>query len=481
MKRTPTILECIDDRHLLGATITDPAAWRTWRTVLAAAFGLPMDVDALALYRQCTGRTEAPMTAVQFLWLIVGRRGGKSSAMAILAVYLAVFRDWRPYLRRGERAVVLLVAQDRVQAQIIHRYIAGILEAPLLSGKVLRHTAGEIELRGGVAIEVVTRDFRSVRGRSVCVAILDELAMWRSEDSANPDVEVFNSIRASMATFGKAGMVIAGSSPYSRRGVLWDAWRNWHGSENANNLVWQAPTRTMNPSVPQEFIDAEYARDEANARAEYGAEFRSDLETFLPYELIDAAVDKGRLELPYVPGRQYSAFVDPSGGGPDDYCIAIGHREGERFVIDVVRAASRPTHPHNATVQFAHLCKQYRVDRVTGDAYAGEWVQGAWKAQGVGYDVSDMSASELYLEALPLFTRRIISIPDHPKLISQLRDLERVTGNSGRDSVRHPRNQHDDFCNVVCGVSRLVQKPRLTCVTTSVVCMPGSFSGVAFR
>jgi hypothetical protein len=71
-------------------------------------------------------------------------------------------------------------------------------------------------------------------------------------------------------------------------------------------LVWQAATKTMTPGVPQEFIDAEYERDEANARAEYGAEFRSDLETFLPWELINAAVDKGRLELPYVPGRQYS-------------------------------------------------------------------------------------------------------------------------------------------------------------------------------
>ena len=36
--------------------------------------------------------------------------------------------------------------------------------------KVFNITASEIELKGGVVIEVVTRDFRSVRGRSVCVA-----------------------------------------------------------------------------------------------------------------------------------------------------------------------------------------------------------------------------------------------------------------------------------------------------------------------
>jgi hypothetical protein len=80
MNRVPSILEAVDDRHLLGATIEDPAAWRPWRAVLAAAFGLPMDADALALYRECTGREEPPALPIQFLWLVCGRRAGKSCA-----------------------------------------------------------------------------------------------------------------------------------------------------------------------------------------------------------------------------------------------------------------------------------------------------------------------------------------------------------------------------------------------------------------
>jgi hypothetical protein len=162
MTKIPTILEAVDDRNLLGAGIADQVAWRSWRAVVAAAFGLPLDQDGLALYRECTARSDAPITPCQFLWLIVGRRGGKSSAMAILACYLAIFRDGRPYLRRGKRAVVLLVAQDRTQAQILHRYTQGVLAAPLLSGKVWNITADTIELNGQVVIEVVTRNYRSV-------------------------------------------------------------------------------------------------------------------------------------------------------------------------------------------------------------------------------------------------------------------------------------------------------------------------------
>src|ERR1700682_3174783 len=108
---------------------------------------------------------------------------------------------------------------------------------------------------------MVTRIYRSVRGRSVCVAVLDELAFWRDHDSANPDSEVLNAVRASMATFSSDAMVIAGSSPYARRGALWDAFRRWFGKDDARNLVWRAPTRVMNPTVSQEFIDNEFARD----------------------------------------------------------------------------------------------------------------------------------------------------------------------------------------------------------------------------
>jgi hypothetical protein len=205
-------------------------------------------------FRQCTGRRVPPGAPAAYLWLVIGRRGGKSFAMSLIAVFLAAFRDWQPKLSPGERAIVLLVAADREQARILHRYCQGILTPPILQSLVLNVTAGEIELKGGVTIEVVTRSYRTVRGRSVCVAVLDELAFWRDDDSANPDSEVLNAVRASIATFGSDAMVIAGSSPYARRGVLWDAFRRWFGKDDARNLVWRAPTRVMNPTVPQEFV-----------------------------------------------------------------------------------------------------------------------------------------------------------------------------------------------------------------------------------
>jgi hypothetical protein len=163
------ILAAIDDRNLLGASIRDAESWKPWRALLAAAFGLPLSSDELALYRRCTGRRVPPGAPAAYLWLVIGRRGGKSFAMALTACYLAAFRDWPAKLSPGERAVILLVAGDREQAKILHRYIAGILATPLLASLVENVTADSIDLQGGVTVEVVTRSLprhsRAQRGR----------------------------------------------------------------------------------------------------------------------------------------------------------------------------------------------------------------------------------------------------------------------------------------------------------------------------
>ena len=100
----------------------------------------------------------------------------------------------------------------------------------------------------------------------------------------------------------------------------------------------QADTRSMNPLVPEDVIARAYQDDDAVASAEYGAEFRRDLEAFISREAVEAAVVPGRRELPPIPGVNYKSFCDPSGGsGGDSFTVAVAHREGDRRVLDAVR------------------------------------------------------------------------------------------------------------------------------------------------
>jgi hypothetical protein len=119
----------------------------------------------------------------------------------------------------------------------------------------------------------------------------------------------------------------------------------------------------MNPSVPPSFIDEAYETDAASAAAEYGAQFRSDIEAFVPRDAVEACVMEGRFELQPVANIKYVAFADPSGDSSGSMTIA--HREGENAVLDAVREVKPPFSPEAVVGDFATLLKTYRIGTVT--------------------------------------------------------------------------------------------------------------------
>ncbi len=65
---------------------------------------------------------------------------------------------------------------------------------------------------------------------------------------------------------------------------------------------------------------------------------------------------------------------------------------------------------------------------------------------------STLSKSEIYLDALPLFTSGAIELLDLPQLRTQLLLLERRVHAGGRGaSVDHPRGARDDLANSCAG------------------------------
>jgi phage terminase large subunit-like protein len=143
----------------------------------------------------------------------------------------AAFFDPRGKLRGGERAVVMCLAVDRDQSRIVLNYIRSYFaDVPYLAQMVRRETRDGVELDNGVDIVVATNSYRSVRGRSVICAIFDEVAVWRSENSAAPDVETYHAVMPGLATLPGA-MLIGISSPYKKSGLLYDKWREHYGRE----------------------------------------------------------------------------------------------------------------------------------------------------------------------------------------------------------------------------------------------------------
>src|SRR6476659_9169850 len=267
------ILQALDDPKVFAPHLRGNS-WGAWRVFLQALFALPMDEQQLAIYNKYTGRSTAPTSPLHEAWLVVGRRGGKSFVLALIAVYLACFIDWRKFLGPGEMGTIMIIAKDRPQARVIKRFITGLLhETPMLKRVIEEETRERVQLRNRVIIEIHTASFRSTRGYTIIAALLDEISIWPTDEtSAEPDIEVINAIKPGMATIPDA-ILLCASSPHARKGALWEAHRKHFAKDGDPVLVWQADTRAMNQTVPQAYIDQHVTDDPARAAAEYLAQF----------------------------------------------------------------------------------------------------------------------------------------------------------------------------------------------------------------
>jgi hypothetical protein len=456
------ILDALANPDLLGRSfkrkLLRADTWHNWRAFLCALFGLPFeDAAALKVYQQCTGRVDPPTKPFREAFIVAGRRSGKSFVIAATACFVAAFLSFAEFLSPGEVPAVVVIASDKQQAQILLKYIrAFFASSKVLKSMLVSDLKEVLTLSNGVEVSVQTGDFRSIRGRTIVCALLDELAFFASDGSAASDVELLNALRPSQATI-PTSLLLGISSPYGRRGVLYNEHREHFGKNSAPTLIWQAASEVMNPTISKATIQSAYLRDPISAACEWGGLFRNDLESFISREAVEACVVGARFELPYVKGRNYRPFCDPSGGRGDSFTLAIAHAEGNITVLDFLGERPAPFDPEQSVAVFAEILKRYHCTTVTGDAYSGEWCASSFARHGIEYVHSDKNRSELYLNFLPQIMSRQTQLLDDARLVSQLCSLERKTGRNA-DIVDHPAgpNYHDDVANVAAGALGLV-------------------------
>ena len=458
----------------------DLSSWTAWRSFVAALYGLPFENEEESLlYQLGTLRETVPEGGFSEAYCVCGRRGGKSRITSLIAAHEALFGNWKEKVAPGERAWVFVIATDKDQSKIILSYTEAFLrlfDDPKATHKKDRsliesQTQDEIHLTNGVSIAVKACTFRASRGYSTCLVIMDELAFWRDEFSANPAQEVVTSILPGLIPGAR---LIGISTPYGKMGYLWQTFREHYGKEDSDILVWKADTLTMNPLYDQALIKKLSARDPALA-AEYAAEFREDISAFLPLELIELSAVRQQA-LPE-PGRSYTAFCDPSGGRVDSMTLAIVHLENEKIILDRFVERTPPFDPTEVVKEFSDLLKAYGIHSATADRYGGVWPSDAFQKQGLRLDTSELSASELYLNFAALLSSGRVELVDDEKLKLQFQCLERRTGRSGKDSVDHPPGLHDDLANAVAGAVVCASHDRAWTLEEQAARLPQSQSG----
>lgn len=453
------IIQAFEDLKIFGSLIKDQETWINWKVCLKAIFGLSMDREELRRYRKFTGRKRPSGNPFKEVFLIIGRRGGKSFISALIAVFLAVFKDWRARLGPGEKGYIMAIASDRKQAGVVFSYIKEILRLPIFKNMVINETKEEIELSNNVIISVITCSYRTLRGYTILAAICDELAFWRDDYSANPAQEVLRALRPSLGNV-EDSLLLGISTGYSRSGPLWEAYRDKYGQEDKDILVVKAGTLDMNPTYNKKTIDKALKEDFSAAQAEYGIGlgFREDLESYLSEEALEAVIVPGRFELPKIEKASYFAFVDPSGGRGDAMTLSICHKEDSGKIIqDCIRIKRSPFNPQECVREFAEAIKGSGLSSCEGDRYSGEWCSSSFEKEGITYKNSELSKSDIYLEFLPLVMQGQVELLDHKRQTVELRQLERRTGR-GKDVIDHPRGLHDDISNSCAGACVMANK-----------------------
>ena len=248
----------------------------------------------------------------------------------------------------------------------------------------MRQAGGIIEFRNEAMLEVATNDARLIRGRSAIAVLGSEASHWKTDEAAaSNDEEVVGAATPSMAMCPDGGLLMLGSSVYRKRGYMYRKFLQLHGNDDAEDIVWFAPSSVMNPSLPASAIDKALEEDAAKARAEFLNIWREDLSDFIPADVLDACTDWGVSERPPLPNGaiKYIAWADAAGGtGKEFFALAIAHKETKDriVVLDLVRER-KPRFIASAVVaEFAAILRQYKVTEVWGDAFAGGFHADAW-------------------------------------------------------------------------------------------------------
>ena len=417
--------------------------WAAWIVVMKCLYGLPLDSEEeLKLFRQCTGRYHynPPKGGYPELVIIVGVQSGKSSIAGVLLASAA--------LTGKDGRYAIGVCQDlRASMRVLLRYARMPFKLiDVFKAEVVRSTADLVELRNGVSLGAYPNNSEAMRGLEGEIVVIDELAFFVTTDGRPNDREMLRVARGRVANSG--GKVVIISSPYAQSGCLYDLHRKHYGVEDSSTLVWQASAKLMNPTLSENYLERMAQDDPEAYKSEVLGEFRSGTSTLFDSDALQACVEVGVRERTYTPGVSYFFSADSaSGSGGDSWTVSVVHVEGDRVVVDLVRAWHPPFSPASVVAEQNDLLKPWGCRTIAGDKYAPGFVSELYRVHGITYQFADQNQSDAYLALLSIVNSQHVVLLDEPQLLRQLRGLERRRGLSGRDKVDHRSGSgsHDDL------------------------------------
>jgi hypothetical protein len=400
------------------------------------------------------------------VWAL-GRRSGKTTMAALVALHACLFRpDLDALVRPGERRYAVAVATNLRQARLFVRAALSIVEAsPLLAEMIATVTEDEIMFVGGQTLAAFPCSSRGARGWPISTLLMDEAAFMIS-DTEGPAVaeRVFASLAPSTAQFGDAARIVVASTPYGQDGLFATLYAQAAEGELEDAAAHTATSASVNPTITPDFLAREQKRDPESYRGEYLAEFVGSGHAFLdPQKIEDAISDRG--EIDPLTGLGWVAGLDPAFSS-DPFGLAIVGRDPNqpsRLVLGVARhwkpsGRKATSFEERREIEDAVLrevadeCSRYNA-RVVTDQFCAPAVVDRLRDAGLSVAAEAMTATTktaAFSELRARLNAGTLDLYEAPGLVPELRRL-RTRYTAGAASVVNPRvgGSHGDMAQAL--------------------------------
>lgn len=408
-----------------------------------------------------------PENKYRELVLICGRKAGKTdicSALVLFQVYRALqipnlHKRFNLVHNKPIYAILAGPSKDEVLG-VAYGTIRSLVEAsPYLRNLAVnfRDGAGEIKLPKNIVIHCQTSSARSTRGFANIVNLYDEQAHFFDTKGNLSADEIYEANNPNLDPLYPISKSLILTSPAGKQGKTWELFKTGmplrvmdktpeHG-QHAWRAVFQYATWEMNPApwaqLDSELMQSELKRNPDKFWMERGARFCDTVDAALPAEKVLACAKRIQISLAPTHFDKVTARVvtlDPALTG-DSYGLAMGHKEGDVVIVDLVKYWEAPDRSHpisptevEAFIRFLHV--HFRLTHVVADQF--ESYSTCERLRREGIPMHRIHATSQYNQpAYESLTRRIITetieYPKHTRTLNELTFLQRkVTSNRTR-------------------------------------------------
>lgn len=431
-------------------------------------------MDEFELYQFMTGKVYDP-TKLKYknkIDLIVGRRGGKTTLAAMLAIYCAIVTNWRPYLQKTRFATVLILSHSREFSDEVLEIIRGFIQdSPVLARLInikKKNTSSTMNLSvpfmkddgsieySRVQIKVGAASSKTTRGVAACAVLCDEIAFWNLEENMKEsDAKIMKAVRPATKQFGRKALIVKLSSPGIKQGVLYNEYLKWMDDDLPDSyVVFKAPSWVWNTILPKEEFIEEWELDEDGFDTEYRANFVDSLSNFILPEFVDAAVVKGIKFVPPEDSKSpvtYRAAIDAAFKGDTFTFSVTGHFENriKQYVLFGWEGSKKnPVQAKEVAKYVRQICKMFGLNEVAADQYSFQPLREIFEQYGVAlveHPFTPVFKKKIYFNLKRLIHSQQIDLLDHPKMVQEIKELVVEQTHTGQIRIGHPAGGSDDY------------------------------------